>query len=131
MQDKLFAKVEAGKIETVWHHRGGSVGNEAGVTGVRVKSTTDGSTRDIDAHGFFVAIGHHPNTQLFDGQLTMNNGYTEIRSGTGGNAADLGGRRVRRRRRGRPALSPRSPRPASAAWPHWTQSVTDAQGKAS
>ena len=87
MQDKLFAKVEAGKIETVWHHQVDEVlGNEAGVTGVRVKSTLDGSTRDIDAHGFFVAIGHHPNTSLFDGQLTMNNGYLDIRSGLGGNA---------------------------------------------
>ncbi|WP_414554678.1 thioredoxin-disulfide reductase [Stenotrophomonas forensis] len=87
MQDKLFAKVAAGKIETVWHHQVEEVlGNEAGVTGVRVKSTLDGSTRDIDAHGFFVAIGHHPNTQLFDGQLAMNNGYLEIRSGLGGNA---------------------------------------------
>jgi len=87
MQDKLFAKVAAGKIETVWHHQVEEVlGNDAGVTGVRVKSTQDGSTRDIEAHGFFVAIGHHPNTQLFDGQLTMNNGYLDIRSGLGGNA---------------------------------------------
>ncbi|NEK69350.1 MAG: FAD-dependent oxidoreductase, partial [Xanthomonas perforans] len=52
MQDKLFAKVAAGKIETVWHHAIDEVlGNDAGVTGVRVKSTIDGSTRDIDAHG--------------------------------------------------------------------------------
>ncbi|OZB67381.1 MAG: thioredoxin-disulfide reductase [Lysobacterales bacterium 14-68-21] len=87
MQDKLFAKVAAGKIETVWHHQVEEVlGNDAGVTGVRVKSTLDSSTRDIDAHGFFVAIGHHPNTSLFEGQLTMNNGYLDIRSGLGGNA---------------------------------------------
>jgi len=87
MQDKLFAKVASGKIETVWHHQVEEVlGNEAGVTGVRVKSTLDSSTRDIDAHGFFVAIGHHPNTSLFEGQLTMNNGYLDIRSGLGGNA---------------------------------------------
>ena len=87
MQDKLFRKVAEGKIETVWHHQVEEVlGNDAGVTGVRVKSTLDGSTRDIDAHGFFVAIGHHPNTTLFDGQLAMNNGYLEIRSGLGGNA---------------------------------------------
>ena len=46
----------------------------------------DGSTRDIEAHGFFVAIGHQPNTELFTGQLAMNNGYLEIRSGLGGNA---------------------------------------------
>jgi len=89
MQDKLFAKVAAGKIETVWHHTIDEVlGNDAGVTGVRVKSTIDGSIRNIDAHGFFVAIGHHPNTQLFDGQLAMNNGYLEIRSGLNGAATE-------------------------------------------
>jgi Thioredoxin reductase len=87
MQDKLFAKVEAGKIETVWHHEVDEVlGNEMGVTGVRVKSTLDGSTRDIDAHGFFVAIGHTPNTSLFEGQLAMDNGYLKIQSGISGNA---------------------------------------------
>lgn len=87
MQDKLFAKVEAGKIEPVWHHTVDEVlGNDAGVTGVRVKSVLDGSTRDLDAHGFFVAIGHHPNTALFEGQLAMDNGYLTIRSGLGGNA---------------------------------------------
>lgn len=87
MQDKLFAKVAAGKIETVWHHEVDEVlGNEMGVTGVRVKSTLDGSTRDIDAHGFFVAIGHQPNTGLFTGQLEMDNGYLKIASGISGNA---------------------------------------------
>src|SRR5690606_37223876 len=56
MQDKLFANVEAGKIEPVWHHTVDEVlGDDAGVTGVRVKSTLDGSTREIAAHGFFVA----------------------------------------------------------------------------
>jgi thioredoxin reductase (NADPH) len=87
LQDRLNAKAAAGKVEFVWHHAIEEVlGNDAGVTGVRVKSVLDGSTRDIDAHGFFVAIGHHPNTTLFDGQLAMNNGYLEIRSGLGGNA---------------------------------------------
>jgi len=87
MQDKLFAKVEAGKIEPVWHHTVDEVlGDDAGVTGVRVKSMLDGGTRDIAAHGFFVAIGHHPNTALFEGQLAMDNGYLTIRSGLGGNA---------------------------------------------
>ena len=87
MQDKLFAKVEAGKIETVWHHEVDEVlGNEMGVTGVRVKSTLDGSTREIAAHGFFVAIGHQPNTGLFTGQLEMDNGYLKIASGINGNA---------------------------------------------
>lgn len=87
MQDKLFAKVQAGKIELVWHHAVDEVlGNEAGVTGVRVKSVLDGSTRDINVHGLFVAIGHTPNTSLFEGQLDMSNGYLKIHSGIEGNA---------------------------------------------
>jgi len=87
MQDKLFAKVQAGKIETVWHHTIDEVlGDDAGVTGVRVRSTQDGSTREIACHGFFVAIGHQPNTGLFEGQLEMDNGYIRIRSGLAGNA---------------------------------------------
>ena len=87
MQDKLFAKVAAGKIETVWHHTVDEVlGNDAGVTGMRLKSVQDGSTRDIAVQGFFVAIGHHPNTSLFEGQLEMKNGYLKIRSGLDGMA---------------------------------------------
>ena len=87
MQDKLFAKVQAGKIELVWHQAVDEVlGNEAGVTGVRVKSVLDGSTRDITVHGLFVAIGHTPNTSLFEGQLDMSNGYLKIHSGIEGNA---------------------------------------------
>ncbi|KRA44181.1 thioredoxin-disulfide reductase [Pseudoxanthomonas sp. Root630] len=87
MQDKLFAKIQAGKIEPVWHHTVDEVlGNEAGVTGLRVKSMLDDSTREIDIHGFFVAIGHTPNTSLFEGQLDMSNGYLKIRSGIEGNA---------------------------------------------
>jgi thioredoxin reductase (NADPH) len=87
MQDKLFAKIQAGKIEPVWHHTVDEVlGNEAGVTGLRVKSVLDDSTREIDIHGFFVAIGHTPNTSLFEGQLDMSNGYLKIRSGIEGNA---------------------------------------------
>lgn len=86
-QDKLLRKVAEDTIEMVWNHEVSEVlGNDAGVTGVRVKSVQDGSTRDIDAHGFFVAIGHSPNTRLFDGQLAMNNGYLEISSGLRGNA---------------------------------------------
>ena len=87
MQDKLFAKVQSGKIELVWHHAVDEVlGNEAGVTGVRVKSVLDGSLREITVHGLFVAIGHTPNTSLFEGQLDMNNGYLKIHSGIKGNA---------------------------------------------
>ncbi len=87
MQDKLFAKVAAGKIETVWHHTVDEVlGDDAGVTGIRVKSMQDGGTRDIAIHGFFVAIGHTPNTTLFEGQLAMKNGYLNIQTGLDGNA---------------------------------------------
>ena len=87
MQDKLFAKVEAGTIVPVWHHAVDEVlGNEAGVTGVRVRSLKDGSTQDLDVHGLFVAIGHSPNTNLFEGQLAMNHGYLEVTSGINGQA---------------------------------------------
>ncbi len=87
MQDKLQAKIDAGKIVPVWHHTVDEVlGDEAGVTGLRVKSVLDGSTRDLVVHGFFVAIGHTPNTSLFQGQLEMNNGYLTIQSGLDGNA---------------------------------------------
>ena len=87
MQDKLFAKIQAGKIEPVWHHTVDEVlGDEKGVTGLRVKSVQDGATRELPIHGFFVAIGHTPNTSLFEGPLAMNNGYLEIRSGLPGGA---------------------------------------------
>ncbi|WP_133478741.1 thioredoxin-disulfide reductase [Cognatilysobacter segetis] len=87
MQDKLFAKIQAGKIEPVWHHTVDEVlGNEAGVTGLRVRSVLDDSTRDLPVHGFFVAIGHTPNTALFEGQLAMRNGYVTVQSGIEGNA---------------------------------------------
>jgi thioredoxin reductase (NADPH) len=87
MQDKLQAKIQAGKIEPVWHHVVDEVlGNDAGVTGVRVKSVQDGSTRDLAIHGLFVAIGHTPNTTLFEGQLDMKNGYITIRTGLAGEA---------------------------------------------
>ncbi len=85
MQDKLFEKAEAGKIELVWNSEIDEVlGDDAGVTGVRVKSTADGSLRDIEASGFFVAIGHTPNTGIFAGQLEMTDGYLKIRSGLEG-----------------------------------------------
>jgi thioredoxin reductase (NADPH) len=86
MQDKLFERVAAGKVEPVWHATVDEVlGNDMGVTGVRVRSALDGSLREIEAQGIFVAIGHTPNTGLFEGELAMNNGYLEIRSGIGGN----------------------------------------------
>jgi thioredoxin reductase (NADPH) len=87
MQDKLFARIQAGRIEPVWHHVVDEVlGDDAGVTGLRLKSVQDGTAREIAVHGLFVAIGHTPNTGLFEGQLAMHNGYIEIRSGLSGGA---------------------------------------------
>lgn len=87
LQDKLFAKIETGKIEPIWHHTVEEVlGDDAGVTGLRLKSVQDSGMREIAVQGFFVAIGHTPNTSLFDGQLEMNNGYITIQSGLEGGA---------------------------------------------
>ena len=87
MQDKLAAKIQAGKIEPIWHHQVDEVlGNDAGVTGMRVRSVLDDSTREVAIHGLFVAIGHTPNTNLFEGQLEMKNGYLTIQAGLHGNA---------------------------------------------
>ncbi|GGY19978.1 thioredoxin reductase [Rhodanobacter panaciterrae] len=87
MQDKLFEKAAAGKIELVWNHSIDEVlGDDTGVTGVRVKDVNSGVTRDIAATGFFVAIGHTPNTGIFEGQLDMHDGYIKIHSGQHGMA---------------------------------------------
>ncbi|HJW06620.1 MAG TPA: thioredoxin-disulfide reductase [Rhodanobacter sp.] len=87
MQDKLFEKAAAGKIELVWNHTIDEVlGDDTGVTGVRVKDVNSGATRDIAATGFFVAIGHTPNTGIFEGQLDMHDGYIKIQSGQHGMA---------------------------------------------
>ncbi|MEO7251416.1 MAG: FAD-dependent oxidoreductase, partial [Arenimonas sp.] len=77
----------AGKIELIWNHAVDEVlGDETGVTGMRIRALGDESTREIPLQGFFVAIGHTPNTSLFEGQLTMRNGYITIKSGLDGNA---------------------------------------------
>ena len=87
LQDKLFARAEAGKVELIWNHSVDEVlGDDSGVSGMRIRSTTDDSTRQIAVQGFFVAIGHTPNTSLFEGQLAMKNGYITIRAGLEGNA---------------------------------------------
>ncbi|WP_431024462.1 thioredoxin-disulfide reductase [Halomonas sp. H5] len=87
LQDKLFEKAENGNIVLEWNHTLDEVlGDNSGVTGVRIRSTLDGSTREIQAPGLFIAIGHSPNTGIFEGQLEMNNGYIQVKSGLGGNA---------------------------------------------
>ena len=95
LQDKLFAKAEAGKIELIWDHSVDEVlGDDSGVNGMRIRSTKDDSTREIAVNGFFVAIGHTPNTSLFEGQLEMKNGYLQIVSGLAGNATQTSVRGV-------------------------------------
>jgi len=87
LQDKLFAKQQSGKVDIVWHSAVDEVlGDEKGVTGLRIKNVQDNSAREITVHGMFVAIGHTPNTALFDGQLDMKNGYIVIKSGLDGGA---------------------------------------------
>ncbi|MEZ5524343.1 MAG: thioredoxin-disulfide reductase [Pseudomonadales bacterium] len=87
LQDKLFEREENGNINILWNHTLDEVlGDDMGVTGVRVRNTQDDSTQDLDLAGVFIAIGHRPNTEIFEGQLDMNNGYIKIQSGLEGNA---------------------------------------------
>ena len=87
LQDKLFKRAAEGKVELVWNHAVDEVlGDDSGVTGVRIRSLADESTRELKVQGFFVAIGHTPNTSLFEGQLAMRNGYITVKSGLEGNA---------------------------------------------
>ena len=87
LQDKLFEKARAGKVELVWNHTVDEVlGDDSGVTGVRLRSTDGKGKRDIAVSGMFVAIGHTPNTSIFEGQLDMSNGYIKIRTGLEGGA---------------------------------------------
>ncbi|AWY20918.1 thioredoxin-disulfide reductase [Moraxella bovis] len=86
MQDQLFEKVKNGNITIEWNSSVKEVvGDDMGVTGVIIQNT-DGTTKQIDAMGMFVAIGHKPNTAIFDGQLTMKDGYIVVKSGLDGNA---------------------------------------------
>ena len=87
MQDKLFDKAKNGNVVLEWNHVVDEVlGDDSGVTGVRIKHAETGETKDIAARGFFVAIGHTPNTGIFEGQLDMKNGYIVIRTGLDGHA---------------------------------------------
>lgn len=87
LQDHLFEKEKEGKISIIWNHQVDEVlGDNTGVTGVRLKSTQDESTQTVDVQGLFVAIGHKPNTGMFEGQLELRDGYIQVQSGTQGNA---------------------------------------------
>ena len=84
--DRLMAKVAEGKVDIQWHHTLDAVtGDDSGVTGINIKST-EGNITSIPLHGVFIAIGHKPNTSIFDGQLTMNNGYIVTQTGLEGMA---------------------------------------------
>ncbi len=85
--DRLMAKVAEGKVEIHWNHTLDEVtGDTSGVTGINIKSTVDGKVTPVTVHGLFIAIGHKPNTGIFDGQLDMNNGYIVTKSGNEGMA---------------------------------------------
>ncbi|HBO9445174.1 TPA: thioredoxin-disulfide reductase [Pseudomonas aeruginosa] len=87
LQDKLFDKAENGNVRLHWNTTLDEVlGDASGVAGVRLKNTIDGSTSELSLAGVFIAIGHKPNTDLFQGQLEMRDGYLRIHGGSEGNA---------------------------------------------
>ncbi len=87
LRDKLLSRAENGNIILHWNRTLEEVtGDNMGVTGINIKNTLDGSIESLDVHGVFVAIGHQPNTQIFEGQLEMNGGYLKVQSGSEGNA---------------------------------------------
>ena len=86
MSDEIKEKAANGNVDIAWSYVLDEVlGDDAGVTGVRLKSTKDDSTKDIDVHGVFIAIGHAPNTEIFAGQLEMEGGYIKTNGGCDGN----------------------------------------------
>ena len=87
MIDRLLDKARSGNVRIEWNHTLDEVlGDKTGVTGLRIRSTQGGATRDLDVKGLFVAIGHTPNTGIFEGQLEMENGYIVTHGGRTGNA---------------------------------------------
>ncbi|MBK1629769.1 thioredoxin-disulfide reductase [Thiohalocapsa halophila] len=87
LQQKLFDKAENGNVRLAWNQVLDEVlGDQSGVTGIRIKNVQDDTTEELELHGVFIAIGHQPNTQIFEGQLDMAGGYIKVNSGTEGNA---------------------------------------------
>ena len=85
--DRLIAKTKGGNVSIEWNHNLDEVlGNDSGVTGLRIKHSSTGATKELAVHGVFIAIGHKPNTDIFEGQLTMHNGYIQTKAGLEGNA---------------------------------------------
>lgn len=89
LQKKLFEKVEEGKMTVLWNHTLDEVtGDAMGVTGVNLKPTANGEVTSLTVDGVFIAIGHIPNSDIFQGQLEMKNGYVVVNTGLGGNATE-------------------------------------------
>ena len=87
LQDQLFIKEKEGKIKILWNNQIDEIlGNDSGVNAVRLQSTAGNGQQTVDVQGVFIAIGHKPNTGLFEGQLHLENGYIKVQSGTQGNA---------------------------------------------
>lgn len=87
LQDRLFTKAQTGNIDIIWDSQIEQVlGDETGVTGLSIKNLKTNQQTTLDITGLFVAIGHKPNTAIFDGQLAMIDGYIKVQSGTNGNA---------------------------------------------
>ena len=87
LADKLLEKAKNGNVVIEWFNELDEVlGDDMGVTAIRIKNSKDGSTKEIEVHGVFIAIGHTPNTEIISGQLDMNHGYIKVKSGIEGNA---------------------------------------------
>jgi thioredoxin reductase (NADPH) len=87
LQDRLFEREREGKLSFAWNHEVDEVlGDDSGVTGLRIRATEGGAKRDLKVTGVFIAVGHTPNTQLFEGQLEMNGGYIVTKTGLRGDA---------------------------------------------
>jgi len=87
LQGRIFEKTESGNISIEWDQVLDEVlGDQNGVTGIRIKNVKNGGTKDLDLMGVFIAIGHTPNTGIFEGQIDMNNGYIRVKSGLDGDA---------------------------------------------
>jgi thioredoxin reductase (NADPH) len=87
LQDRLFALEKAGKASIVWNHAVDEIlGDDSGVTGVRLRAAAGGTTRSLNVDGVFIAVGHQPNTQLFEKQLDMRGGYIVVKGGSDGDA---------------------------------------------
>lgn len=87
LADQLMEKARNGNVTIEWNHSVDEVlGDKSGVTGIRIKNTVDGKTKQLDLMGVFIAIGHKPNTEIFAGQIDMEHGYVKVKGGSTGNA---------------------------------------------